>query len=211
MTACALGLVLPVLAVAQINIGINVGTPPPPPPIVVTAPPQLVVIPGMPVSLYAPAMPYSYFFYGGRYYIFHEGYGFMGRPIMGPGRLLRSRRCLNPSSVCLLPTTRSHQGTAERKADIHGRMTTENTNIKSTTTMMISKDRGTRSPEHSPSDHAGGAPGKVDLFNRHDTSSAWPPLTRVLGPRHTPRVATTSTLHSTLSQHTPHRPPRSQT
>ena len=52
-------------------IGINIG-PPPPPPIVIPAPPQLVVVPGTPVS-YAPAVPYNYFFYGGRYYVFHDG------------------------------------------------------------------------------------------------------------------------------------------
>ena len=81
LTACALGLVPLALVEAQINIGINSGAPPPP--IVITAPPQLVVIPGGPVS-YAPALPYNYFFYGGKYYVVHEGAWFMGPAYHGP-------------------------------------------------------------------------------------------------------------------------------
>ena len=95
LTACALGLVLPVLAAAQINIGINIGTPPPPPPIVVTAPPQLVVIPGTTVS-YAPAMPYNYFFYGGRYYVFHEGIWFYGPAHHGPWTFIAVEKVPKP-------------------------------------------------------------------------------------------------------------------
>ena len=101
LTACALGLVLPILAAAQINIGINIGTPPPPPPpIVVTAPPQLVVIPGTTVS-YAPAMPYNYFFYGGRYYVFHEGIWFYGPAHRGPWTFMAVEKV--PKSLLRVP------------------------------------------------------------------------------------------------------------
>ena len=83
LAAGILGLVSPVLVMAQIHIGITIGTPLPPPPIVVTAPPQLVVIPGGPVS-YAPAVPYNYFVYGGKYYVIHEGAWFVGPAYRGP-------------------------------------------------------------------------------------------------------------------------------
>ena len=64
---CILDLIVPYIVAAQINIGINIGTPPPPPPpIVIAAPPQLVVIPGTQV-FYAPDVPHKYFFYGGKY------------------------------------------------------------------------------------------------------------------------------------------------
>src|SRR3989304_3313900 len=49
------------LASPNIHIGIQIGTPP-----------QLVVVPQTPVY-YAPALPYNYFFYGGQYYLFHNG------------------------------------------------------------------------------------------------------------------------------------------
>src|SRR5215813_4372248 len=81
---------------AQVNIGINIGTPPPPPPpIVITAPPQLVVIPGMPVS-YAPAIPYNYFFYGGQYYVFHEGAWFTAPGHHGPWTFVAVERVPRP-------------------------------------------------------------------------------------------------------------------
>jgi len=51
----------PAAARTDVHIGINLG-----------APPQLVVVPGTPVY-YAPAVPYNYFFYGGQYYLFHQG------------------------------------------------------------------------------------------------------------------------------------------
>ena len=80
----ALGAVIPIPGAAQINIGINIGTPsPPPPPIVITAPPQLVVVPGTPV-LYAPAVPHNYFFYSKKYYVLHEGAWFSAPAHHGP-------------------------------------------------------------------------------------------------------------------------------
>jgi hypothetical protein len=105
LTACALELVLPVLVAAQINIDINLGTPPlppPPPPIVVTAPPQLVVIPGTTVS-YAPAMPYNYFFYGRRYYVFHEGMWFYGPAHRGPWTFIAVEKV--PKPLLRVPVT----------------------------------------------------------------------------------------------------------
>src|SRR5262249_11161982 len=96
IVACALGLVLPVLVVAQINIGINIWTPPPPPPpIVVTAPPQLVVIPGTALS-YAPAIAYNYFFYGWRYYVLHEGIWFDGPALHGTWTFLAVEKVPQP-------------------------------------------------------------------------------------------------------------------
>ena len=96
LAICVLGLEIPAPVVAQINIGINIGTPPPPPPpIVITAPPQLVVIPGMPVS-YAPAIPYNYFFYGGQYYVFHEGAWFTAPGHHGPWTFVAVERVPRP-------------------------------------------------------------------------------------------------------------------
>ena len=84
----ALGLVVPALVVAQINIGINIGAPPPPPPpLVLAAPPQLVVIPGTQV-FYAPAMPQNYFVYGGKSYIVHDGAWFVAPAHPGPWTFL---------------------------------------------------------------------------------------------------------------------------
>ncbi len=86
--SCALGLVVPSMVAAQINIGINIGTPPPPPPpMVIAAPPQLVVIPGTQV-FYAPDVPHNYFFYGGKYYVFHEGAWFLAPAHHGPWTFL---------------------------------------------------------------------------------------------------------------------------
>jgi hypothetical protein len=63
---CAAGALwlVPTPGTAQINIGIDIGTPPlpAPPRIVIPAPPQLVIISGTTVS-YAPAMSYDYFVY----------------------------------------------------------------------------------------------------------------------------------------------------
>ena len=84
----ALGVAVPSMVAAQINIGINLGTPsPPPPPIVITTPPQLVVIPGTQV-FYAPAVPHNYFFYRGKYYVFHEGAWFLAPAHHGPWKFL---------------------------------------------------------------------------------------------------------------------------
>ena len=86
--SCALGVIAPSMVAAQVNIGINIGTPPPsPPPIVITAPPQFVVIPGTQV-FYAPEVPYNYFLSGGKYYTFHEGAWFLAPAHHGPWTFL---------------------------------------------------------------------------------------------------------------------------
>ena len=84
----ALGGAVPSIVAAQINIGINLGTPaPPPPPVVITTPPQLVVIPGTQV-FHAPAVPHNYFFYRGKYYVFHEGAWFLAPAHHGPWKFV---------------------------------------------------------------------------------------------------------------------------
>ena len=89
--SCVLNLAVPYMVAAQINIGINIGTPPPPPPppppLMIAAPPQFVVIPGTQVS-YAPDVPHNYFFYGGKYYLFHEGAWFLAPAHRGPWTFL---------------------------------------------------------------------------------------------------------------------------
>src|SRR5262249_13990861 len=55
-----------------VSIGINVPTPP-----------SLVIVPGTPVA-YAPAVPANYFFYGSQYYVFTNGYWYMGPRYNGP-------------------------------------------------------------------------------------------------------------------------------
>jgi hypothetical protein len=88
LAACALRLVTPALVAAQINIGINIGTPPPPPsPVVITTPPRLVVIPGTQV-FYAPSVPQNYFVYGGKSYIFQDGTWLVAPTHHGPWTLL---------------------------------------------------------------------------------------------------------------------------
>jgi hypothetical protein len=67
---------------ADVHIGINIG-PPPPPAVVLPAPPELVVVPHSPVY-YAPAVPYNFFYYGGVYYVFHDGYWFSSPSTHGP-------------------------------------------------------------------------------------------------------------------------------
>src|SRR5574341_1872058 len=62
----------PAAARTDVHIGINLG-----------APPQLVVVPGTPVY-YAPALPHNYFFYGGQFYVFHNGGWFFGPTFNGP-------------------------------------------------------------------------------------------------------------------------------
>jgi hypothetical protein len=55
-----------------VHVAINIG-----------ASPRLVVVPGMPVY-YAPALPHNYFFYGGQYYLFHNGGWFFASSYNGP-------------------------------------------------------------------------------------------------------------------------------
>lgn len=64
------------LASPDVHIGIQIG-----------APPQLAVVPGMPVY-YAPALPYNYFFYGGEYYLFHNGTWLFAPGYKGPWRAI---------------------------------------------------------------------------------------------------------------------------
>ena len=58
-------------AAAGVSIGINL-----------VAPPSLVIVPGTPVA-YAPAVPANYFYYGGQYYVWNNGW-FVGRGYNGP-------------------------------------------------------------------------------------------------------------------------------
>jgi hypothetical protein len=73
-----------------VHVDINLGTPPPPvvvvpdpPPVVVAAPPQLVVVPGTTVY-YAPSVDHNYFFYGKRYYVYHNDAWFYAHSHQGP-------------------------------------------------------------------------------------------------------------------------------
>jgi YXWGXW repeat-containing protein len=68
---------------ADVNVSINLGTPPPPP-IVIAEPPPMIVVPQAPQVYYAPSVAYDFFYYGGRYYTFHEGHWFMGPKHNGP-------------------------------------------------------------------------------------------------------------------------------
>jgi len=61
---------------ADVHVGINIGVPPPPP-IVVEAPPRLVVVPAVPAVRYAPDLSLNFFFYGGRYFTFHNNAWFV--------------------------------------------------------------------------------------------------------------------------------------
>jgi hypothetical protein len=81
--AVLFGVALP--ARADVHVGINIGVPPPPPPPVVEihTPPPLVVVPGSPVY-YAPEVPYNFFYYGGAYFVFNDGYWYSSRSAHGP-------------------------------------------------------------------------------------------------------------------------------
>ena len=65
-------------AAAQVSVNIGINVP---------APPHLVVVPATPV-MYAPAVEANYFFYGGKYYVFHEGAWFFGSAHRGPWTFL---------------------------------------------------------------------------------------------------------------------------
>ena len=75
----ATSLALPDGAGAQVSVNVNVG----PPPIIFPAPPRVVVVPQSPVY-YAPATSYNVFFYGNRYWSFHEGAWFVTPSHAGP-------------------------------------------------------------------------------------------------------------------------------
>jgi hypothetical protein len=103
--ALATCLVVPAAARAEVNIGIQIGTPAPPPPppvvvvpppapvvvapppVVVASPPAVVVVPGSPVY-YAPAAEFNLFVYRGHYYSFHNGAWFHAREHSGPWALV---------------------------------------------------------------------------------------------------------------------------
>jgi hypothetical protein len=78
--AVLLGAALP--ASADVHVGINIGVPPPPV-VALPAPPPLVVVPGSPVY-YAPEVPYNFFYYGGAYFVFNDGYWYSSRSAHGP-------------------------------------------------------------------------------------------------------------------------------
>jgi hypothetical protein len=67
---------------ARADVTINIGVPPPPP-IVIAEPPPLLVVPRTMVY-YAPSVPYDFFYYGGRYYTFHEGGWYWSGSVHGP-------------------------------------------------------------------------------------------------------------------------------
>ena len=68
---------------ADVNVNINLGVPPAPPPIVIAEPPPMIVVPRTTVY-YAPSVGYDFFYYGGRYYTFHEGGWFWSASVHGP-------------------------------------------------------------------------------------------------------------------------------
>jgi len=72
----------------------------PPPPIVnvdinIGAPPRFVVVTGTPVY-YAPSVSYNYFFYNGRYYLFHNELWFSSAHYNGPWATIAFERVPRP-------------------------------------------------------------------------------------------------------------------
>ena len=65
---------------AQVNIGVQIGSPPP---VVVYAPPTMVLLPE-PQTYVAVGVPYDIYFVGGRYYYLHSGHWFWGTGYGGP-------------------------------------------------------------------------------------------------------------------------------
>lgn len=106
---------------ADVNIGVNIGTPPPPvvvapapvvvapaPAVVITppsitfaAPPPLVVVPSAPTVQYVPSGAYNVFVYGGRYYSFHNGYWFHAGHYNGPWKHIKNDKV--PPAVIAVP------------------------------------------------------------------------------------------------------------
>ncbi len=64
----------PVSGQAQVSVNIGINLP---------APPSFVIVPGTPVA-YAPAVPANYFFYGGQYYVFTNGFWYVAPMYNGP-------------------------------------------------------------------------------------------------------------------------------
>ena len=106
--------VAPALA-ADVNIGVNIGTPPPPvvvapapPAVVITppsitfaAPPPLVVVPSAPTVQYVSTGSYNVFVYGGRYYSFHNGSWFHAGHYNGPWKHIKNDKV--PPAVVAVP------------------------------------------------------------------------------------------------------------
>lgn len=79
---------------SDLSISIGIGTPPPAPPVIMAAPP-LVVVPGSPVY-YAPEVPVNIFFYGGRYYTFHDEAWFRATTHNGPWNVIAVKKVPRP-------------------------------------------------------------------------------------------------------------------
>jgi len=77
----ALVIALGAPASGDVQVGINIGIPPPP---VIASPPSLVVVPTTPAVRYAPDLPINVFFYGGRYYSWHDGAWFAAANVGAP-------------------------------------------------------------------------------------------------------------------------------
>ena len=84
-------LALPLTAAAQVRVNINIT----PPPVIFPAPPRVVVVPQTPVY-YAPDTSYNVFFYGGRYYSFHDGGWFLAGSHAGPWAFIPVERVPRP-------------------------------------------------------------------------------------------------------------------
>lgn len=97
--AAAAVLLSPVPAVAD-SLGINIGPDHVRIGIDIGEPPRLVVVPGTRVYG-APAVPYNYFFYGGKYYLFHEGVWHHASSYNGPWVVIGLERV--PRPVLLVP------------------------------------------------------------------------------------------------------------
>jgi hypothetical protein len=96
--AAVIGSLSPDTVGADLNINVNIG----PPPIVLASPPKLVVIPESPVK-WAPGVEVNLFFYGGRYYSFHEGRWFQAASHGGPWVVIAIGKV--PPPVLAVPVT----------------------------------------------------------------------------------------------------------
>ncbi len=85
----------------DVHVGINIG----PPPVVIESPPRLVVVPGSPVT-YAPDLPYGYYFYDGRYWLFHDDRWYSGPGYNGPWTVVAVERV--PREIVVVRTKVKH-------------------------------------------------------------------------------------------------------
>ena len=72
------------------QMGIQIGSPPP-----------MVVVPGTTVY-HAPSVPHDYFWYGGRYYVLHEGAWYYSQGYNGPWMAIAVHQV--PQSIIVVPT-----------------------------------------------------------------------------------------------------------